>query len=324
MGRFILRRILISIPVLVGITIISFTATVAAPGDPLTARLDPTTLATLSQDQLNTIRSAMGLDQPIWIRYIHWLADVARGDLGFSITTHRAVVVDLTLRLTPTLMLMSTALLMAVIAGPTLGIIAAVKEGTWTDYVLTTLSAGLISVPGFVIGLTAIFLFAVNLHVLPSGGLVTLGRPFSFTDLLAHMAMPATILALGTAASLMRYTRAAMIEVLSSDYVTTARAKGLPQHGVLMRHALRNALIPIITILGLTLPELVAGAVVTEQVFNWPGMGQFAVSAAHDRDPAVLMGIVLLTATTVLVSNLAADILYAVVDPRIRLGARNG
>jgi peptide/nickel transport system permease protein len=207
----------------------------------------------------------------------------------------------------------------SIIVGVPLGIIAAVRQYSALDYGLTAFSAAFISIPGFVLALAGIYLFAVTLRILPANGMLTLGQPFSPIDLARHMLLPMAILSLFTASQLMRYTRAAMLDVLGSDYVTTAHAKGVSSRTVLRRHAFRNALIPVITVIGLTLPELVAGAVITEQIFGWPGMGQMAVGAASNRDPAVMMGVILIVAVAVLVSNLVADVAYAVADPRVRL-----
>jgi peptide/nickel transport system permease protein len=186
------------------------------------------------------------------------------------------------------------------------------------DYALSAFTIFLISTPTFVLGLLALYLFGVSLKILPVGELFTFGKEDDVIDRLAHLVMPAMILGLVNAAPLMRYTRASMLDVLGSDYITTARAKGLASRVVLVRHALRNALIPVITILAILLPELVAGAVITETVFNWPGLGQLSVRAAADRDPALMMGVVLIVGAATLVSSIEADFAYSVVDPRIR------
>ena len=184
---------------------------------------------------------------------------------------------------------------------------------------MTTVTMALSSVPTFVLGLGAIYIFAVWLDLLPSGGMQTLGQPNSVVDFASHLILPAMVLGLAGAAPLLRYTRASMLEALNGEYVVAAKAKGLKSNTVVIRHAFRNSLIPIITVLGLLLPELVAGAVITEQIFAWPGMGQLAVRAASDRDPALMMGVVLIIGTAVLVTNILVDITYARADPRIHL-----
>jgi peptide/nickel transport system permease protein len=216
---------------------------------------------------------------------------------------------------------MGTAISIALLIGIPFGILSALRQYSPLDYALTTFTMAMSSTPSFVLGLGAIFIFAVGLHLLPSGGMRTLGKPETLPDLLTHMVMPAFVLGLGAAAPLLRYTRASMLEVLNSEYVVTARAKGLLSRTVILRHAFRNSLIPIITVVGLLLPELVAGAVITEQVFAWPGMGQLAVRAASSRDPALMMGVVLVVGTAVIVTNILVDLVYARVDPRIRFGS---
>jgi peptide/nickel transport system permease protein len=225
-------------------------------------------------------------------------------------------------RVGPTLLLMTAALAFAVVVGIPLGVAAAVRQYGMLDYSLTGVTMLMISTPTFVLGLILIYTLGVSLRLLPVGGMMTLGKDFDLTDRIAHLIMPALILGSFYAAQLMRYTRAGMLEVLNSDFMATARAKGLPGRIILLRHGFRNALLPLITVLGLLLPELVAGAIITEQVFSWPGMGQLAVRAAADRDPSLMMAIVLIFAVAVLVSNLLADLAYSIADPRIRFGGR--
>ena len=320
MLRYLLHRLLIAIPVLFGVTIIAFTALSFAPGDPLTARIDPSILAQQSPEWIAERRHALGLDQPVPIRYAKWLASALQGDLGFSIVTYRPIADELALRLPVTLQLMGAALLVGLLIGIPCGVLSAIKQHGKLDYTLTSLTMVTISTPTFFLGMLAIYVFGVQLRLLPTSGIATLGAPPSFGDRLSHLVLPAGILGLGNAALLMRYTRASMLEVLRKEYITTARAKGLSEATIILRHALRNALIPVITVFGLLLPELVAGAVVTEQIFAWPGMGFMAVRAAANRDPTMLMGVVLVVGIGVLLSNLLADIAYAVADPRIRYG----
>lgn len=320
MGTYLLRRILIAFPVLLGITIVSFTALSLAPGDPLLARLDPAQLQELQRNpqRLEERRRELGLDQPPPIRYLVWLGGAVTGDLGYSIQSHRPIAEEISKRIPPTLALMGTAIVIAVVLGVSLGILSALRQYSRLDYVLTAVTMAMSSTPSFVLGLGGIYVFAVWLDLLPSGGIQTLGSPESVPDFLVHMVLPAGVLGLASAAPLLRYTRASMLEVLNSDYVVTARSKGLAPRIVILRHAFRNSLIPIITVIGLLLPELVAGAVITEQIFAWPGMGQLAVRAARDRDPALMMGVVLVVGTAVLITNMLVDLAYAHVDPRIR------
>jgi peptide/nickel transport system permease protein len=315
---YVVRRVLLAIPVLIAITLAGYITLSLAPGDPIRARMDPEVLARMTPEQIEAQRRAFGLDQPVIVQYGRWLADVVRGDLGYSIVTRTPVINEISARLGPTILLMGTALVIGLLVGIPFGLIAAVRQYTVLDYLLTASTMFFISTPVFVTGLIAIYLFAVSWQILPVGGMETLGEPFSLADRLAHLIMPATILGIAIAAPLMRYTRASMLEVLHSEYITTARSKGLAARVVVGRHGLRNALIPVITLIGLLLPELVAGAVITEQLFAWPGMGSLAVQAASNRDPALMMGVTVVIAIGVLVSSLVADVTYAAVDPRIR------
>ena len=319
MGAYIIRRILISIPVLFGITLIGFVALKLAPGDPLLSSVNPETLANLLShpELLENERHRLGFDQPIFPnQYLNWLGGVLQGDFGYSVTSHRSIADEIGSRIPQTLLLMGVALTMAVCIGIPIGVITAVRQYSKLDYFLNSAAIFLASTPVFVLGLVAIYVFAVNLHVLPTGQAHTVGRTDP-VDTVYHLILPATVLAIINAAPLVRYTRASMLEVLNTEYVTTARSKGLSHRLVIMRHAFRNGLIPIITIVALLIPEAVAGAVITEQVFAWNGMGQLAVKAANARDPSLMMGIILITGVAVLMANILADVAYAVADPRV-------
>jgi peptide/nickel transport system permease protein len=317
-GAYFLRRVLIAIPVLIGITIAAFFVLAAAPGDPILARMDPEILSRMTDAQLADIRHNLGLDQPIPIRYLVWIGGVIHGDYGYSIVSGRPNIDEVVPRLGPSLMLTVSAALLAVVVGVPAGVISAVNQYGKLDYLMSALTIGVISTPSFVLGLVFLFTFGVSLHWLPVGELFTFGKENDILDRIAHLVMPATILGLVNAAPLVRYTRSSMIEVMGSDYITTARAKGVAGRIVLVRHGLRNALIPIITLIAILLPQLVAQAVVTESVFNWPGLGNLSVKAASDRDPALMMGVVLLIGVAVLISSILADLAYSIADPRIR------
>ena len=321
MGAYIIRRVLIAIPVLFGITIIAFFV-LAQAGDPLSALISPEAFVGKSAAQLEAIRHQYGLDAPLYERYVRWLAGILHGEFGYSLKG-RLVVEEIAPRIGPTLLLMTTSLTFSVVIGIPSGIISAVKQYSWPDYLLTSVTMAMISTPTFVLGLIFVYTFAVTFRILPAGEMQVAGEPSSISTIISHMILPVLVLGLAGAAQIMRYTRASMLEVLNSDYVTTARAKGLMPRTVLVRHSLRNALIPIITVVGLLLPELVAGAIVTEQVFSWPGMGLLTVRAAANRDPSLMMGIVLIIAITVLVVNIVTDVVYTFADPRVRL-ARPG
>jgi len=322
MVTYLIRRLLISIPTLFGITIIAFVALAIAPGDPLTASMDPDQLARMTVEQKAAARHALGLDEPIPVRYVVWLGDVLQGDLGYSIVNRRDVGDALSARLGPTLLLMGVAALLGIPIGIGLGLIAAVRQYSLPDYLATGFSTLFIAIPGFVVGLVLIYFLGANLKILPTSGMVTLGRGFDVLDLARHMVMPVLLLSLAMAAQVARYTRTALLEVMGSEYIVTARSKGLRSRRILWRHGFRNALIPIITVIGLILPDLVAGAVITESLFGWPGMGQLAVKAAAGRDPSLMMGVILVIAVGVLLANILTDLAYAYADPRVRLGER--
>jgi peptide/nickel transport system permease protein len=317
-GAYFLRRILIAIPVLFGITIAGFLVLMSAPGDPITARLAPEVLARMTPADLAAARHALGLDQPLPIQYLDWLGGVLQGNLGYSFLDSRAVAETVGNRIGPTLLLMGSSLVLAVGFGIPLGVISAVNQYSKVDYGLSAVTVILIATPTFVFGLLGLDIFGVDLKVLPVGEMVTFGKEGDLVDRLAHLAMPAVILGASSAAPLLRYTRASMLDVLGSEYMTTARSKGLAGQTVVVRHGLRNALIPIITLVGILLPDLIGGAVITETVFDWPGMGQLAVQAASNRDPPLMMAIVLIVGASVLASSIIADFAYAVADPRVR------
>jgi peptide/nickel transport system permease protein len=322
MGQFVLRRVLIAIPVLIGVTLLSFALVNLAPGDPVTAFIDPVTRAELGPEWVKERQRELGLDKPIVVRYGLWLREVLQGNLGYSLIGGQPVTDQIGARLGPTALLMGAALVLGTVIGIPLGILSAVRQYSVLDYLTTVAGFLTISTPSFFLGLSLIYLLAVHWQVLPSSGMRTLGVPHSTTDLVRHMVMPVTVLALAHTPLVMRYARSAMLEVLRQDYVTTARAKGLREQVVLLRHAFRNALLPLITVLGISLPELLSGAVITETIFQWPGMGMLAVRAVNSRDYPVILGTIMVTATLVLLSNLVADLLYAIADPRIRYGSR--
>lgn len=316
MFQYILRRILINLPVLIGITMVVFIAIALAPGDPMAAFISPE-LAT-DPAVLARLRAEFGFDQPMYVRYFRWLEQVLQGNLGYRIKTFDPVLLVIVQRIPATLMLMASALLIGIIIGIPLGIYSALKKYSLPDMLLT---AGVflgVSTPAFLVGLGALFLFSLQLRWFPAGGMHTLGQPETLLDTLHHLALPALILSANYIASMLRYTRASMLDVITEQYVTTARAKGLNESAVILRHALRNALIPIVTVIGFSIPNLLAGAVFTETIFAWPGMGSLFVDGVNSRDFPLVMGVTLVTATTVLICNLLTDIAYAFINPKIR------
>jgi peptide/nickel transport system permease protein len=315
---YLVKRLLTGVLVLLLVSMITYLALALAPGDELVARLGPEAAAQMSPDQLAAQRTALGLDQPIPVRYGIWLLEVLQGNLGYSSSEGRPVSENIAQYIGPTLLLVGTALLIGTVLAVAMGVVAAARKHTVVDYVLSALPVLIIGIPVFVLALALIYFFSVRLGWLPTSGMHSLGDD-SLGDLVRHMILPATVLAVGFGAPVLRFTRASMLDVLGSEYIATARAKGLSPRTVIMRHALRNALMPIVTVVGLSLPSAVAGAVIVERIFNWPGMGQMAVRAAGNRDFAMMLGVVLVVSIVVTVANLLTDIAYAYIDPRVRL-----
>ncbi|MBE6011124.1 MAG: ABC transporter permease [Lachnospiraceae bacterium] len=314
MFQYIVRRILISMPVLLGVTIICFLIINLAPGDPVDMMMDPNTPKEIQE----ATREKLGLNQPIYIRYFQWLMNLKDGNFGYSYKTYQPVKDMIAQRILPTIQLMGVSLLAGLMIALPLGVLSAVKQYSWIDYISTTFSFLGISVPSFFFGLLAIYIFSLKLGWLPSSGTVSLGSEKTLIDSIRHMALPVTVLSLSTAGQFIRYVRSSVLEVLGKDYLRTARAKGLSEAFVIGKHSFRNAVIPIITMLGLEIPGLFGGAIITEQLFSWPGIGQLAVGAISGRDYPVLMAVNFITAFLVLASGLLTDVLYSVFDPRIK------
>lgn len=321
MQRYLLGRIVQAIPLLVGITLIVFALVHAAPGSPLTQfEFNPN----IKPEDIERIRHNLGLDRPLYEQYFLWIGGMVRGDFGVSLITGRPVMERIGERLPKTLILSVAALLLALTLSIPIGVYAAVKRGSFFDQFATVMSTMGQAIPGFWLGILMILIFSVQfkewrLPSLPSGGFQTLGQNFNIPDLLVHLAMPAFVLAFVNIASWTRYIRSSMLEALAQDYVRTAHAKGLANRSVIFRHALRNGLIPLVTLLGLSLPALVSGAVVTEVIFSWPGIGRLAYDAALERDYTTTMGLITITSALVISGNLLADITYAFLDPRIKM-----
>lgn len=318
MGQYILRRIAISIPLLIGITLAVYIIANLAPGDPVSALISPDAAASLGPQWLAEQRAQMGLNKPLPVRYAIWLREMARGNLGYSLADRQPIAHTISLRIGPTLRLMGSALLLSLLISVPVGILSALKQYSLLDYIVTVLGFAAIAIPSFFLGLAGIFIFSIKLGWLPTANMNTVGQPVTVLDSLRHLILPATVLGLAEAAPLIRYIRSSMLEVIRQEYVTVARAKGLPERIVIYRHALRNALIPVVTVVALRLPILLGGTIIIETIFQWPGMGRLAYDAVRGHDYPMIMAINLILATLILVSNLAADILYAVIDPRIK------
>jgi peptide/nickel transport system permease protein len=318
MGRYIIRRILQAIPLLFFLSISMFGLIHLLPGGADAVLYNPR----LTPAARAALRARMGLDDPVPIQYVKWLTSALTGNFGYSFNTNEPVSVILARRFPQTLELLGTALLLALLLAIMLGMISAVRQGTLIDYSLTVLSYFGIAVPVFLLGLFLQDIFGVWLRWLPTSGTVTLGytlSPFdAFIDHLEHLVLPVIVLAIGLIASWSRYMRSSMIEVVKQDYMRTARAKGVGPVRLLMRHAIRNAVIPLITVVALELGAVAGGATITEGVFAWPGMGLLFLDSVTRRDYPVLIAMLMLGAFFVITFNLIADILYAIMDPRIR------
>ncbi len=315
MGRYVVRRALQAIPLLIGISAVAFVLMRLAPGGPMAVYAQN---PTMTEADLRRIEHLLGLDQPIHVQYLKWASGMATGNWGYSYRTGRPVADVILERVPATIQLMGLAYLIAIGLGLAIGILSALKRYTIFDYIATTGAMIGLSLPTFWFGLMVIFLFAATLHWIPSGGMATLGEPFSIQDRLVHLAGPASVLGLWMTATWCRYTRSSMLEVIGQDYIRTAHAKGLPSSTVLVRHALKNAVIPLVTLMGLELRYLFSGALVTETVFAWPGIGILLIQSIEHRDFPLVEATVFVIAIMVVVMNLLVDLLYTILDPRVR------
>ena len=315
MRTFILRRFLFAIPTLIGISIITFVIVRLAPGDPI--RL-VTFGSRASNEDIEALRHLYGLDQPLPIQYLDWMWKLIHGDFGQSFIYHTDAATLFMQYIPNTLQLAVVALIIQLLIGVPLGVIAALKRGTWIDGFIRVFGVAGHAVPAFWLGLVLILFFAVQLRWLPSQGLLTVGKDsWDILDRVKHMLLPAFVLSLTGVANYSRLLRTETLEVLSQDFVRTAHAKGLHERTVMFVHALRNALIPVVTALGGILAALIGGALVIEQVFSWPGIGRFTFAAAIAKDYPVIQAGVMISAALLVVSYIIRDIAYAVVDPRI-------
>jgi peptide/nickel transport system permease protein len=312
MPAFLLRRLLAAIPVMLVVTVFVFALLHLAPGDP--AAIIAGDLAT--PDDIAKIRTKLGLDQPLPVQFLTWVTQLAHGDLGNSIFSAHPVSVLIAQRLEPTVALTLTTLLLSVVVAVPLGVVAAARAGSWIDRGVMGFAVLGFSVPGFVVGYALIWLFSIALDLLPVQGYTPLAQGFG--PWLANITLPSLTLAFVYMALIARITRAAMIETLSQDYIRTARAKGLATPAVLIGHALRNASVPIVTVIGIGVALLIGGVVVTESVFAIPGLGRLTVDAILRRDYPVIQGIILVFSGAYVVVNLIVDVVYTIVDPRIR------
>ena len=322
MGWYILKRLLQAIPLLLGIITVTFFIVRLAPGDPMDIYLEAEGRGQVDPQVIELLRQKYGLDQPIHIQYVKWVANVARGDLGESFRYRRPVSQLLAEAIPYTLQLTILAVLLDALIGIALGIISAVKQYSVLDKTVTLGSLIIYAIPGFWLALMLVLVFSVNLGWFPTSQTRSMDYEFlSFSgkvlDRLWHLALPVFVLGVASAASTARYMRNRLLEVLNEEYVLSARARGFGERVVILKHALRNALIPIITIYGLALPFLLGGAAIIESIFAWPGMGQLAVDAVSGRDYPLLMATITMGAVMTVFGNLLADLTYVWVDPRV-------
>lgn len=321
MTRYIIRSLIQAVLVLFVISIILFGLISLMPNGLLTAYAENTEMTAEDRARLE---AKFGLNDPVPVKYVRWLTRFISGDMGNSFVSKRPVIEEIKDRLPNTLLLMGTAFIVTLLISIPLGILTALRQYSLFDHIATTLAFAGQSLPVFWFGLLLIIIFSVVLKkpdgspLLPGSGMYTHGEPFSIIDRINHLILPVTMLALVDAAGYMRYVRSAMLEVINQDYIRTARGKGLHERTVIWEHALRNALIPVVTLIALNLPLLVNGALFTETIFAWPGMGRLFIDAALKTDYPVVMGTMMITSVVVILSNLGADLVYAYLDPRIR------
>jgi peptide/nickel transport system permease protein len=312
MGRYLIERVVAAIPVMVMVATAVFLLLFLTPGDPAAVILGPDATA----ERVAELRTRLGLDQPVYVQLGNWYLRLLRGDLGQSIFENRPVTEAIMSRAEPTLLLTTLATLVAVTLGLAMGLVAALRRGRWQDNAAMLVAIGGVSMPTFWLGLNLIFVFGVLLGWLPVAGYQPLSSgPW---ESLRYLILPSVTLGLFQAALLARLTRSMMLETLGDDYVRTARAKGLGEHAVVVRHAFRNALIPLLTVIGLIFAALMGGAVITEQVFNIPGVGRMLIQAVARRDYPVVQGVVMIVAGLYVLINLLVDLLYGYLDPRLR------
>ncbi|MBV7507056.1 ABC transporter permease [Bacillus sp. sid0103] len=314
MLKYIFKRILQAIPLLFIISIICFTLIQLAPYDAVDAMTTPN----MTKKTVELIKARYGLDKPAYLQYFYWVKGILSGEWGYSIVTHENITNDLTARIPNTILLVFPAYIVALFLSILLGLVAGANKGKLADKIIDGLSSFGIAIPSFWMAMILVFIFGHRLNIFPILGMHTIGNEESFIDLLSHMVLPCTVLMLSFIPELVRYVRSSTIGQLSEDYVMVQQAYGANPTWILFKHVLRNVLLPIITIVGMSLPMLVTGAVVTETVFGWPGIGTYFVKAIQGFDYPVVMAIMLLSASLVIIGNLVSDILYSIVDPRIK------
>lgn len=315
MKNYIIKRLISMIPIFIGITLISFAIIHLAPGDPMQMMMSPK----LKPADLARIRTNLGLNDPVYVQYFKWFASMLRFDFGNSFISGRLVLDVIKEKLPVTLLLTGTGMFFAVFTSVFLGILSATKQYSKVDYAVSLFAFAGLSIPTFWFALMLVLIFSVNLGWLPATGMYNLrAEHITLGDRIIHMILPVICIAAPSMASWTRYMRSSMLEVIREDYIRTARSKGLSESVVIYKHALKNSLLPMVTLLGLSLPFLIEGAFITEAIFGWPGMGQTGITAVFQRDYPIVMAINTFTAILVLFSNFITDLIYATIDPRIK------
>lgn len=312
MLKFIIKRLLVAIPTFIGITLLVFILSNMAPGGPLTSLS-----ANMTDEAVAQLEHEYGLDRPILVQYVDWFTDLFQGDLGESYKSGKPVADMISSRIGPTLILTGIAFVISTIIGIILGIIAAVNNGGIGDKIISGLAFISQSIPGFFLCVLLLWVFSVTLGLLPTSGMYGVSGNKNIGDLIAHLILPAGTMAFGQIGPIIRYTKSGMLEVMNEEYVKTAKSKGIGAFAVNIKHAFRNSLIPIVTILGTGIPDLFGGSVITEQIFGWPGLGTLMMTSVMSRDYPTIMGITCIIAAVVLIINLFVDIIYGFLDPRI-------
>ncbi|MED3549925.1 ABC transporter permease [Cytobacillus praedii] len=313
MLRFLLNRLGQSVVLLLIVTVITFFLINLAPGGPAsTMRMEA------SPEERQAMIEKLGLDQPIYVRYIDWITHAVQGDLGISFTSSEPVIQRISERLPYTIELTVFTIIISVIVGILLGVLSAIKRGKAQDHIINFMSVIGLSVPAFWLGLMLILLFSITLGWLPSSGVGSRGADFDLWGWISHLILPVLILTTTVLPNIVRFTRSSMLEVISQNYIRTVRAKGAKESIVLYVHALRNALIPVVTIIGVLIPRLLSGAVITEAIFGWTGIGTLIIEAARGRDYPLVMGVTVMITIVVVVCNLFVDLVYSRIDPRVK------
>lgn len=312
MLKFVIKRILVAIPTFIGITLLVFLLSNLAPGGPLTSLK-----ATMTEEAITQLEHEYGLDRPVLVQYGDWFTDLFKGDLGTSYKSGKKVMELIGVRIGPTLILTGTAFVLSSIFGIILGIIAAVNDGGKGDKIISGIAFISQSIPGFFLSVLLLWLFSVKLGLLPTSGMYGLSGKKDFGQLVLHLILPAGTMAFGQMGPMIRYAKSGMLEVMNEEYIKTAKSKGIGAMAVNIKHAFRNSLIPIVTILGTEIPNLIGGSVITEQIFGWPGLGTLMMTSVMSRDYPTIMGITCIIAAVVLIVNLLVDIIYGFLDPRI-------